>query len=180
MAKSMWMGMAMCGALALTALGAGSARAQAGADNQGESSSLQSVPVTQDPNIELMRKDIRSKKKQLIADNLKLSEADAARFWPIYDQYTADLVRVNNEKYAVIKEYKESFGSISDAQAVDLTRRALEADQNVAILRARYVSRFLEVLPGRKLATYFQIERRLQEMINLQLMADVPLVQDQK
>jgi hypothetical protein len=171
------MGMAMCAALALPV---GSLRAQSGVDNQQESSSMQGVPVTQDPNIELMRKDIRSKKKQLIADNLKLSEADAARFWPIYDQYTADLVKINNEKYAVIKEYKESFGSISDAQAVDLTKRALEADQNVAVLRSRYVSRFLQVLPGRKLATYFQIERRLQDLINLQLMADVPLVQDQK
>jgi hypothetical protein len=177
MAKSIWIGIVLFSALLLPA---GSVRAQTGADNQGESSSLQSVPVTQDPNIELMRKDIRSKKKQLIADNLKLSEADAARFWPIYDQYTADLVRVNNEKYAVIKEYKESFGSITDAQAVDLTRRALEADQNVAALRTRYISRFLEVLPGRKLATYFQIERRLQELINLQLMSDVPLVQDQR
>jgi hypothetical protein len=62
---------------------------------------------------------------------------------------------------------------------VDLTRRALQTDQNVAALRSRYISRFLEVLPGRKLATFFQIERRLQEMINLQLTADIPLVQDQ-
>jgi hypothetical protein len=177
MAKSIWIGIALLGALALQVE---SVSAQSGTGNQGESSSLQGVPVTQDENIDLMRKDIRTKKKQLITENLKLSEADAARFWPIYDQYTADLVKINNEKYAVIKEYKESFGSITDAQAVDLTRRALEADTNVAALRARYVSRFLEVLPGRKLATYFQIERRLQEMINLQLMSDIPLVQDQK
>jgi hypothetical protein len=177
MAKSILIGIALFGALVLPA---GSVRAQTGTDNQGESSSAQSSPVSQDQDIALLRKDIRSKKKQLIAENLKLSDADAARFWPVYDQYTADLVKINNEKYAVIKEYRNSFGSITDQQAVDLTRRALETDEKVAALRTRYISRFLEVLPGRKLATYYQIERRLQEMINLQLMSNVPLVQDQK
>lgn len=177
MAKSILIGIALFGALVLPA---GSVRAQTGTDNQGESSSAQSSPVSQDQDIALLRKDIRSKKKQLIAENLKLSDADAARFWPVYDQYTADLVKINDEKYAVIKEYRNSFGSITDQQAVDLTRRALETDEKVAALRTRYISRFLEVLPGRKLATYYQIERRLQEMINLQLMSNVPLVQDQK
>jgi hypothetical protein len=177
MAKSILIGIALFGALVLPA---GSVRAQTGTDNQGESSSAQSSPVSQDRDIALLRMDIRSKKKQLIAESLKLSDADAARFWPVYDQYTADLVKINDEKYAVIKEYRSSFGSITNQQAVDLTRRALETDEKVAALRTRYISRFLEVLPGRKLATYYQIERRLQEMINLQLMSNVPLVQDQK
>ena len=178
MAKStLWIGIGLFGALLLPV---GSARAQSGTDNSGESSSLHGNSASQDQDIELFRKDIRSKKRQLITDSLKLTDADAKRFWPIYDQYTADLSRINNEKYAVIQEYKNSFGSITDQQAVDLTRRALETDEKVAALRSRYLSRFLEVLPGRKLATYFQIERRLQEMINLQLMADIPLVQDQK
>jgi hypothetical protein len=177
MAKSILTGVALFGALMLPV---GSVRAQTGADNQGESSSARSYPVSEDQDIALLRKDIRSKKKQLITESLKLSDADAARFWPVYDQYTADLVKINDEKYAVIKESKNSFGSITDQQAVDLTRRALETDEKVAALRTRYISRFLEVLPGRKLATYYQIERRLQEMINLQLMSGVPLIQDQK
>jgi hypothetical protein len=177
MAKSILIGIALFAALLMPV---GNARAQAGAGGQGESSSSQGSQVSQDQSIEMLRKDIRSKKKQLVAENLKLSAADAARFWPVYDQYTADLVAINNEKYSVIKEYKNSFGSITDEQAVDLTKRALENDERVAALRIRYITRFLEVLPGRKLATYYQIERRLQEMINLQLMADIPLVQDQK
>src|SRR6516162_5708079 len=43
-----------------------------------------------DQDIDMMRKDIRSQKKQLIAQNLKLTDAEATKFWPIYDQYTAE------------------------------------------------------------------------------------------
>jgi len=43
--------------------------------------------------IELMRKDLRSIRKQLVAANSKLTDDQATKFWPVYDQYIADLVR---------------------------------------------------------------------------------------
>ena len=58
-----------------------------------------------DQDVDLMRKDIRSQKKQIIAANLQLTDAEATKFWPIYDQYTAELVKVNDAKYGAIKEY---------------------------------------------------------------------------
>jgi hypothetical protein len=54
-----------------------------------------------------MRKDIRSQKKQLVAQNLKLTDAEATKFWPIYDRYTAELVKINDKKYATIQEYAD-------------------------------------------------------------------------
>jgi hypothetical protein len=127
--------------------------------------------------IQLLREDIRSQKKQLIAANLKLTDDEATKFWPVYDRYTADLVIVNNEKYAVIKEYANSCSSITDDQALSLTNRALDVEQKVAALRIRYVPEFSKVLSGTKTATFYQIERRIQAMIDLQLSSQIPLVQ---
>jgi hypothetical protein len=60
-----------------------------------------------------MRKDIRSQKKQLIAQNPKLTDAEATKFWPIYDQYTAELVKINDKKYATIQEYADHYGTLA-------------------------------------------------------------------
>jgi hypothetical protein len=132
-----------------------------------------------DQDIQLLRQDIRSKKKQLVAANLNLTTDEATKFWPVYDQYTAELVKINNEKYAVLKEYAENWGKMTNEQAVDLTSRALSVDQNVAQLRIRYVPIFGKVISGTKVATFFQIDRRLQMLIDLQLSSQIPLVQDQ-
>ncbi|MGA8037424.1 MAG: hypothetical protein WB985_15780 [Candidatus Acidiferrales bacterium] len=172
-----WAGILVLGALFIPA---GVVRAQASGGTQAGTSSGQSSQALEDQDIALLRKDIGSKKKQLVAANLKLSDAEATKFWPVYDQYTADLIKINNEKYAVIKEYANSFGSITDAQALDLTKRALAADQHVAQLRESYIPKFAVVLPGKKVATFYQIERRLQQMIDLQLTGQFPLVQDQQ
>jgi hypothetical protein len=142
-----------------------------------QSASSQQSGVDQD--IKLLREDIRSKKKQLVAANLKLSDDEATKFWPVYDQYTAELVKINNEKYALIKEYADTWGTMSDQQALSLTNRALDVEKNVADLRIKYVPMFSKVIPGKKVATFYQIERRVQSMIDLQLGSQLPLVQSQ-
>jgi hypothetical protein len=141
--------------------------------------SSQSAQAARDQNIEMLRKDIRSKKKQLIAANLKLSDTEATKFWPVYDQYTADLVKINNEKYALIKDYADNWGTMTDAQADSLIKRSLAVDEQVAQLRIRYVPIFNQVVPGTKTATFFQLDRRIQALIDLQLSAQLPLVQAQ-
>jgi hypothetical protein len=133
-----------------------------------------------DQDIDLLRKDIRSKKKQLIAANLQLTDAEATKFWPVYDQYTAELVKINDAKYALIKQFAETWGSMTNEQALDLTNRALDVDQKVAALRVRYVPLFSQTLPGVKVATFYQIERRVQSIIDLQLSSKLPLVQSQE
>jgi hypothetical protein len=132
-----------------------------------------------DQDIALLRQDIRSEKKQLIAANLSLTDTEATKFWPLYDQYTAELTKINDTKYQLIKEYATNWGSVTDAQAASLIKRSLDADLAVAQLRLKYVPIFSQVLPGKKLATFFQLDRRLSNLIDLQLASQIPLVQAQ-
>jgi len=146
---------------------------QGGTNTQSQSAQL-------DQDVQLLRQDIRSKKKQMVAANLQLTDTEATKFWPVYDQYTAELVKINDEKYAVIKAYADAWGNMTDAQALDLTNRALGVEQKVTQLRMKYVPIFNKVIPGTKVATFFQIERRLQAVIDLQLASQIPLVQAQQ
>jgi hypothetical protein len=156
-------------------------QAQSGASTQsGGQSGAQSSQAGIDQDIQMLRLDIRSKKKQMVAANLKLTDTEATKFWPVYDQYTAELVKINDEKYALIKEYADKWGSLTDDQALSLTNRALAVDEKVAQLRIKYVPIFSKVIPGTKVATFYQIERRLQSVIDLQLSSQLPLVQSQE
>lgn len=152
--------------------------AQSAAPSQGGSPSGGQVASDQD--IKLLRQDLRSKKKQLIASNLSLTDAEATKFWPIYDQYTDELVKINNDKYAVIQDYAKNWGTMTDAQALDLTRRSLDVEARVTGLRTKYVPIISQVLSGTKTATFFQLERRIGMMIDLQLASQLPLAEDQK
>ena len=168
--------LAFLGALLFT----GSATFAQSTGSSAQGGSAASGQVASDQDIQLLRQDIRSKKKQLIAANLTLTDAEATKFWPLYDQYTSELVQINNEKYAVIKDYASNWGTMTDAQALSLTKRWMEVEGKVAALRAKYLPIVNGVLPGTKTATFFQFDRRIQMMVDLQLSSQIPLVQDQK
>jgi hypothetical protein len=132
---------------------------------------------TMDQDVDLLRKDIRSQKKQIIAANLQLTDQEAVKFWPLYDQYTAELVTINDAKYDAIKQYATSYDTLTDDQAVALTRKLLGVDEQVAQLRLKYVPLVGKVISGRKTALFFQLDRRLLMLIDLQLASQIPMVQ---
>jgi hypothetical protein len=144
-----------------------------------QASSDQSSQQNLDQDINLLRKDIRSQKKQLIAINVPLTDAEAQKFWPVYDSYTAELVEINNGKYALLKEYAQNNANLTDAQATEWTPQILQRDANVAALRQKYWAKFSAVLPPKKAALYEQVERQAQLLIDVQLATSVPLVQPQ-
>ena len=152
---------------------ANSVFAQAASTQAGASGSAGSI----DQDIDMLRKDIRSQKKQIIAANMTLTDTEAQQFWPVYDQYTAALVQVNNDKYALIKEYADSYGTMTDAQAEDWTKRLLQLDANVAAVRIKFQPAFRKVLSAKKTALYEQVERKTQMLIDVQLALQIPLVQ---
>jgi hypothetical protein len=153
--------------------------AQAAPSAQSATTGSKSPQQVSEQDIALMRQDIRSEKKQLIAANLTLTDTEATKFWPVYDQYTAELTKINDTKYALIKEYATNWGSVTDEQAASLIKRSLAADDAIAQLRMKYIPIFSQVLPGKKVATFFQLDRRLSNLIDLQLASQIPLVQAQ-
>ena len=130
-----------------------------------------------DQDLQLLRKDLRSMKKQLVAANLQLTDAEAQKFWPLYDQYAAEVGKVYDTRFAIIKEYAENYQNLTDAQAGGLARRWSDADQAMVQLRVKYFPNFEKVTSGKKAALFFQIDRRLALMIDLQLASEIPLVQ---
>ena len=133
--------------------------------------------VPSDEEIQLLKKDIRSKRKQIIAANMNLTEAEAEKFWPIYDQYTAELSRINDTKIALIKEYVATYDAITDQQAESYVHRWAAIDESTNQLRTKYFPIFHQVLSGKSTALFFQMDHRLALMIDLQLTSQMPILE---
>jgi len=100
---------------------------------------------------------------------LTLSDSQAPKFWPVYVQYAAELAKIGVQQYALIKEYAQNFGSLRDEHSLSLVTRSPARDEAVEQLRIKYVPIVNTVLPGKKTATFFQIDRRITALIDLQL-----------
>jgi hypothetical protein len=142
-------------------------------------STANSSQASLDQDIALLRKDLASQKKQLIAANLVLTDAEATKFWPVYDRYQAEYATIGDAKVALIKEYAQNWGSVTDDQALAFMRRSQDIEESVAQLHKKYAPLVNQVLPGKKTATFFQLDRRIGLLLDLQTASQIPLVQSQ-
>jgi hypothetical protein len=129
--------------------------------------------------LDSLRAELRSSKKQAIAATLVLTDAESTKFWPIYDQYTADMIKINDDKFLLVAEYINKFGKYDNAKASDFINRWIDIDVRTAALRARYIPVVSRVLPGVKTASFFQMDRRLQMVVDLHLASRLPILQFQ-
>ena len=100
---------------------------------------------------------------------MTLTDAEAEKFWPVYDRYAEDLAKINDTKVALINEYAQEHDAMTDEQAKDYIQRRAAVEQSVLELKVKYIPIFGKVLTGKETALFFQIEWRLGLLTDLEL-----------
>ena len=151
--------------------------AQARASGPGNDTTAQtSREAITDQEIKLLQQDIRDQRRQIVAANLPLTTEESTTFWPVYDEYIAEVTKILDSRFAQIKEYAGHYATMSDQQATDYIGKLFDADKALVDLRVNSLPKFEKVLPKKKAAMFLQMDRRLQMMIDLQRASLVPLI----
>ncbi len=134
------------------------------------------LPTVNDKDVALLRKNLQAEARQLITKNMQLTDSEAAGFWPLYDQYTAELRKVNDTRFGLIKQYAKIYQTMTGDEADSMIRLLAEADQTIISLRMQYLPRFEQILPGTKAALFMQLDRRLDYLANVQMSSQLPAI----
>ena len=127
--------------------------------------------------IMLLRTDLKAEKAAIIVNNMHFTEAETNAFWPVYQQYQKELSKVGDEKVALIKDYAAHLNTIDEKKAKELTTRAMMLEEQRLHVIKKYIAEFSKVLPAKQVARFFQLEMQMQRMVDLQVAAELPLVQ---
>jgi|SRR6185312_10528674 len=125
---------------------------------------------------DLLRSDVRQRKAEIMGSMMQLSASDAAKFWPIYDEYDKKLTKLNDLRVANIQEYASSYNRMTDAKADELVHKAFEYHKQRSELLASYYERVKQQLGATTAARFIQIEDQLLLLIDLQIDSSLPVV----
>jgi hypothetical protein len=125
---------------------------------------------------DLLRSDVRQQKAEMVGQVMQLSAGDAAKFWPIYNEYDAQLNKLNDLRVANIQEYANSYDQMTDEKADELIHKALAFRKQRSELLATYYERVKNVLGGITAARFIQVEDQLLLIIDLQIDSALPVV----
>lgn len=158
---------------ALAILAGGTLRAQAPAQPAADPAKAR---ADLDKTIELMRKDVRAEKADILGKTMALDSTQAAAFWPLYKQYETERQALGDERLAIIQDFAEHFDSLNDAKAKGLVERQLTYEDKKLALTKKYKDEMLKVLPAKTVARFLQVDSRLNNLIDLKIASQIPLV----
>lgn len=134
----------------------------------------------QDKNIQeyiaLLRADVRQQKSEIMATVMQLDVDDAAKFWPIYQEYNAALTKLNDLRVANIQEYAQNYDEMTDAKADELVQKALSYRNQRSALLAKYYDRMKASIGAVQAARFLQVEDQLLMIMDLQIASALPIV----
>ncbi len=129
---------------------------------------------TIDSTIAVVRANMQADRTTLITTGMNFNDKDGAAFWPVYKQYEYERSRLDDDRVAVIKEYTQKYPTLTDAEAKAMAERMLECDARLIALKKKYFTKFNKVLPALTVVKFFQLERRVDLMMDMQVEASLP------
>jgi hypothetical protein len=139
------------------------------------SASAQDTPAD---NMQFVVEKIRADKKLFIAENMRLTEAEAKGFWPVYENYQDELFLLRARTLKLIDDYAQAYKKMTDNMAKDLLDDYITIETLGLKLRQTYLQKFRKVLPDVKVVRYYQIENKINAAQIYELAAKIPLIKD--
>ncbi len=129
--------------------------------------------------MQALRGKVKVDKKTLVEENLKLTDTEGKDFWPIYESYQKDLVKINERRLSLIKDYAKEYKarSLTDEKAKQIISNYLVIEEDLLNLTKSYLNKFGAVIPDKKLMTYWQIENKIQAIIRFDGAVNIPLAE---
>ena len=126
--------------------------------------------------VELLRKDVRTEKAIILAQNIDFTEEEAVNFWPLYSEYELELSKWYDQRFALIKGYLDDERTMTDEETRKLARDVFSLEDKRTDLKRKYYKKFSKVVGAKKAARFFQIENQLNAVIDLRVAAALPLI----
>ncbi|MEJ2541992.1 MAG: hypothetical protein P8188_18835 [Gemmatimonadota bacterium] len=126
--------------------------------------------------MDALRKDVRQLRTQAMQSAVILQPGQATTFWPIYDEYQAELEDITQARAELVRDYAVQFATMSDDEAVELGHRAMELREERASLVRRYFDRIASEVSGTTAGQFYQVEQQVQLLLDLKLASELPLI----
>ena len=127
--------------------------------------------------IEVTRSVAEAERKLIVSKNLKLTEAESEAFWPVYNEYREDIRKVTDKRVALIRKFASEFDTLDDDRAEGLMKDYLDFQEEHVKTRRSHVKKFSKVLPPRKMFRFYQIDGKLNVIVDFELARSIPLIQ---
>jgi len=122
----------------------------------------------------LLSSDVDSKREAIVKEIMQLSDADAAKFWPVYKEYDAERAKLDSAEAALIQEYATAYQTISNEKAEEILNKSFKIDAQRVELKKKYFGKVKSATSAATAAKFIEVENQLEDVAGLQAASVLP------
>ena len=127
--------------------------------------------------IELVKTQIAGQRQALVAENMMLTGEESEVFWPLYREYQGQRNTMSDRRIALLRKFRDNFDGMNDEQSSEILDDWMKFEDDIQKLRKKYIKTFEKAIGGRTSLRFFQLENKLDTIIDYDLAQVVPLAQ---
>lgn len=127
--------------------------------------------------VDLLRSDLKKDKVTILTEMMGLLPDEAAKFWPIYNNYDKELSKLGDERIAFIRMYSENYGSLADQKVAQIVNGMLDVEGRRNQLKKTYFQKVSQGVSPKVAARFIQIESQIERLVDLQIASSLPIVE---
>lgn len=120
-------------------------------------------------------KQALQQKKLLILEGMQLSDDVEIAFLPVYNSFQKEKLKINRQLSALVEDFAKNYNDLSNAKAQEIINKWQLIQQSELDLKKDYVSEFTRVISPKQTMRYYQIENKLDTMVDYELIKAIPL-----
>ena len=126
--------------------------------------------------VQQLQAEVKADRQAVVAANLPLSDTESRAFWPVYKAYRAEIETLANRMAKLIVDFAGNFDAVTDAKAQGYFKELIAIERDRLAVREKFAPQVKSALPVEKAVRFFQIENKLDAVVNMGLASSIPLV----
>ena len=111
--------------------------------------------------MQALRDAVKTDKRALVASTVQPTDAEATKFWPLYDTYQRAIESASRQRAVVVEQLLGLDKPLSDRYAKTVAAELIAADETEVKARPKLQNAVMKVLPAEKALRYLQLESRI-------------------
>jgi hypothetical protein len=136
------------------------------------------MPTSNRDDIELTRANIQTRRQEIVQQMMELTPTESEIFWPVYREYRNEVAKLGDAKIDLMHRFSDQAATMTDEQSKKLLDDWFKLREKQLDLQKKYAGKFRKVLPGAKVARFYQIENALDTIVSANLQAAMPVAGD--
>ena len=127
--------------------------------------------------IDMIKRDINAERRTIVAEAMNIPLESETEFWHMYNEMEQELDLLADKRANNLKKFADNYDNVTDDVADGLAKTSFDIASGRVKINKHYYKKAAKIISKKEAARFIQLLGQIQLLIDIQIAAEVPLIE---